>query len=76
MVRQQAQLQGPMPCRHLSDTALLAHIRAIHAQSKCSYGWPRVWRALRQDGIAVGKQRVQKLMQWHGHTAAAKLVVA
>jgi putative transposase len=72
MVRQQAQLQGPMPCRHLSDMALLAHIRAIHAQSKCSYGWPRVWHALRQDGIAVGKQRVQKLMQCQGIRAKGK----
>jgi putative transposase len=72
MVRQQAQLHGPMPCRHLSDMALLAHIRVIHAQSKCSYGWPRVWRALRQDGIAVGKQHVQKLMQCYGIRAKGK----
>lgn len=31
---------------HLSDDALLVHIRAVHAQTRGAYGWPRIWRAL------------------------------
>ena len=58
--------------RHLSDAALLVDIRAIHAQTRGSYGWPRVWRALLGQGIPVGKQRVQKLMQCHGIRARGK----
>ena len=52
--------------RHLSDDALLVHIKAIHAQSRGSYGWPRTWRELVARGIPVGKDRVQKLIQLHG----------
>ena len=58
--------------RHLSDTALLAHIRAIHAELRGAYGWPRIWRELRKRGIRVGKQRVQRLMQQHGIHARGK----
>ena len=58
--------------RHLSDDALLVHIKAIHAESRGSYGWPRVWRDLLARGIRVGKERVQKLMQLHGIRAKGK----
>ena len=49
--------------RHLSNEALLVHIRAVHEQNREAYGWPRIWRALRTQGIRVGKLRVQRLMQ-------------
>jgi putative transposase len=26
------------------NDAPLAHIKAIHAQSKQEYGWPRIWK--------------------------------
>lgn len=58
--------------RHLSDDALLVHIKVIHAESRGSYGWPRVWRELHARGIRVGKDRVQKLMQLHGIRAKGK----
>ena len=58
--------------RHLSDDALLVHIRAVYAQSRGSYGWPRIWRELLSRGIRVGKDRVQKLMQLHGIRAKGK----
>jgi putative transposase len=58
--------------RHLSDEALLAHIRAIHAETRGAYGWPRIWRELRKRGMRVGKQRVQRLMQQHGIRARGK----
>jgi putative transposase len=57
--------------RHLSDEALLVHIRAVYAESHGAYGWPRIWRQLRAQGIRVGK-RVQRLMQKHGIRARGK----
>ena len=58
--------------RHLRDEALIVHIKALHAQTRGAYGWPRIWRELVARGIAVGKQRVQKLMQLHGIRAKGK----
>ena len=58
--------------RHLSDEALLVHIRAAYAENRGAYGWPRIWRQLRTQGIRVGKQRVQRLMQEHGIRARGK----
>ena len=60
------------PPRRVCDEALLVDIRAIHAESKGEYGWPRVWKELLVRGIRVGKGRVQKLMQLHGVKARAK----
>ena len=58
--------------RHLSDDALLVHIKAIHAETRGAYGWPRTWKELLGRGIRVGKERVQKLMQRHGIRAKGK----
>jgi putative transposase len=58
--------------RHLSDEALLVHIRAVFAAHRGAYGWPRLWRQLRTQGIRVGKMRVQRLMQQHGIRARSK----
>ncbi len=58
--------------RHLSDEALLVHVRAVYAESRGAYGWPRIWRWLRAQGVRVGKQRVQRLMQRYGIRARGK----
>jgi putative transposase len=58
--------------RYLKDEALLVHIKALHAETRGAYGWPHIWRELVARGIAVGKQRVQKLMQLHGIRAKGK----
>lgn len=60
------------PRRRVSDDALLVHIRAVHAESRGEYGWPRVWRALLARGMRVGKERVRKLMSLHGIKARGK----
>lgn len=57
---------------HLSDDALLVHIKAIYAQMRGAYGWPRIWRTPPAGGIRVGKQCVQKLMRQHGIRAKGK----
>lgn len=49
-----------------SDQALLAHMRALHAEVKGEYGWPRMHKELLARGIRVGKERVRKLMKQHG----------
>jgi transposase InsO family protein len=58
--------------RYLSDDALLVHIKAIYAQSRGAYGWPRICKSLLGNGIPVGKDRVQKLMKLHGIRAKGK----
>jgi putative transposase len=54
------------PAGRHSDEALLAHMRAIHAEVKGEYGWPRMHKESVARGIRVGKDRVRKLMQQHG----------
>lgn len=68
--RRQAGHGGPAG-RH-SDEALLAHIRAIHAEVKGEYGWPRMHKELLAQGIRMGKDRVRKLTQQHGIRAKTK----
>jgi putative transposase len=63
---------NPVPRRHLSDAALLVHIKAIHRQTRGGYGRPRIVRELHHQGLRVGKQRVQTLMQKHGIRAKGK----
>jgi putative transposase len=36
----------------LSDDALLVHIKAIHAETRGGYGWPRVWKELLAEASA------------------------
>jgi putative transposase len=69
--RRQANPASLGPAR-LSNEALLAHIRAIHAEVKGEYGWPRVWKELLARGIRVGKERVQRLMQRTASRRAGK----
>jgi transposase InsO family protein len=56
----------------VSNDALLVHIKAIHAQVKGEYGWPRVWKELLVRGLRVGKERVRKLMALHDIKARGK----
>lgn len=58
--------------RRISNDALLIHIKAVHAESKGEYGWPRVWKKLLAQGIRVSKDRVQRLMKLHGVKARTK----
>jgi transposase InsO family protein len=56
----------------MSDEALLTHIRAIHAEVKGEYGWPKMWKELVARGHRVGKERVRRIMQFHGIRARCK----
>lgn len=50
--------------RRVSNAALTEQITVIHAESKGTYGSPRVHAALRRRGVHAGKRRVARLM--HG----------
>ena len=52
--------------RAKEDKALSAKIFKIHKDSRGTYGSPRVHQALRKQGVAVGKKRVERLMQAQG----------
>ena len=62
---------APTTARY-SDSAALAHMRAIHAEVKGEYGWPRMQKELRARGLRMGKERVRKLMAEHGIRARTK----
>lgn len=58
--------------RHVNDTALLTHIRAMHAKVKGEYGWPRMWKALQANCTQVSKERVRQMMKQNGIQARGK----
>jgi transposase InsO family protein len=41
----------------------LTKIKQIHQDSRGTYGSPRVYKTLKKRGIAIGKKRVERLMQ-------------
>ena len=46
-----------------ADRELRTKIRRLHEDSRGTYGSPRVYRALRGEGIRVGEKRVARLMR-------------
>jgi putative transposase len=56
----------PASRRAQDDGVLLRQIRTIHAASRESYGVPRVYRELAEEGVSVGRDRVARLMRRAG----------
>jgi putative transposase len=52
--------------RERNNKALVEHISQIHLQSHRTYGSPRIWHALRHQGIRCSRNRVARLMHIHG----------
>jgi len=52
--------------REPRDTELVQRMREVHGASRGTYGSPRVHAQLVRDGVAVGKERVERLMQGDG----------
>ncbi len=46
-----------------ADRELQAKIRRVHQDSRGTYGSPRVYQALRREGVRVGEKRVARLMR-------------
>jgi putative transposase len=55
-----------MSIRNEANQVLLEEIRRVYLESKKRYGAPRVYRKLKQEGIACGRHRVARLMREHG----------
>jgi putative transposase len=56
---------GPSP-RAAADAAITARITSIHAESRGTYGSPRVHQALRRQDVSCGRRRVARLMRASG----------
>jgi len=54
---------APRAPRAVANRALLTAIRQLHHDSRQTYGSPRIWRALREQGHQVGEHRVARLMR-------------
>jgi transposase InsO family protein len=52
--------------REVTDAELLVKIKAIHAESKGTYGAPRIHKELLHRHIACGKRKVTRLMRAAG----------
>jgi putative transposase len=53
----------PPSDRALADASLAERIAVMHGESRGTYGARRVHAALRQQGIRVGRKRVERLMR-------------
>ena len=63
---------GAPSARALRDEELLTEILAAHAASRGTYGAPRITRALRAQGLRVGRRRVARLMAQRGLAGRAR----
>jgi putative transposase len=53
----------PVSAREMANQQLLQEIQALHAANYESYGSPRIYRALRAQGVACSENRVARLMR-------------
>ena len=58
--------QRPVSAREQENRQLLVRMRAIHAESRRTYGSPRVHAELRAQGLCCNRKRVARLMREHG----------
>jgi putative transposase len=67
-----AALQRPPSPRAQQDTTVLRRLHVVHAESRGTYGRPRLRRALRAEGLRVGDRRVRRLMRVGGLVARGR----
>jgi putative transposase len=65
-------LKAPESKRAQAARQLTRHIRRVHLASRQSYGSPRVFHKLRQEGVKTSENRVARLMQAAGIKARSK----
>lgn len=61
----------PQPARVIADKTLLVHISRVFVASRQTYGSPRVFHALKREGMRVSEKRIARLMREHGLRARA-----
>ena len=52
--------------RQQRDEELAEQLEEIHAQSRGTYGAPRIYEELKEQGVAIGKKRLARLMRQRG----------
>lgn len=57
--------ERPLSVRQQANVRLVSQIRVIHAESRKTYGSPRIQKALWARGDCVGRHRVARLMRLH-----------
>jgi putative transposase len=55
----------PVSAREMANRKLLRKIKAVHDESHETYGSPRIYRELKDDGVACSENRVARLMRQH-----------
>lgn len=63
--------RGPS-ARRVRDAELATAIRRVHAENFGVYGVRKVWLTLLREGIAVGRDRVARLMRAEGLTGVRR----
>ena len=58
--------ERPASHRQRDDLVLLAHVRSAFALSNETYGSPRMTYELRDNGLAIGRRRIARLMRDNG----------
>ena len=62
----------PECARAVANRDLLADVRRIHQQHRGRYGAPRIHAALRAEGHAISRGRIERLMRRHGIRAVTQ----
>jgi putative transposase len=65
-------VRRPESRRAAQNRRLLAHIRAVHARSRSTYGRRRVHAQLRREGVGCSRNRVARLMRQEGISGRRK----
>jgi putative transposase len=63
---------GERSARRIEDDQLLARVERLQAANYYAYGYRRTWKALRREGVEVGRDRVKRLMRAHGIQGAKR----
>ena len=56
----------PVSAREMANRHLVEKIKVVHTESHETYGSPRIYRELKDDGLACSENRVARLMRRHG----------
>jgi transposase InsO family protein len=59
----------PASAREVEDRRLAVEVRAVHRESRQTYGARRIHAELQDRGVACGRHRVARLMREHGLVA-------
>jgi putative transposase len=63
---------GQLSVRAVEDEWSTGRLVQLHEANYCAYGYRRMWKALRREGIDVGRDRVKRLMRTTGIQGAKR----